>query len=123
MKYNGTETNIPQNFRTIRQQVIWGNRHILLKGKELFFKNWIEIDENGKISEKSIIEKLKSKHNWISEIAQIKKAVPKDWVQLMQKEDSINTKVKMNKMIKIQQKKYNRNDSKRHLQVINYTRQ
>ena len=113
MKYNGTETNIPQNFRTIRQQVIWGNRHILLKGKELFFKNWIEsdiiyindiIDENGKISEKSIIEKLKSKHNWISEIAQIKKAVPKEWVQLMQKEDSINTKVKMNKMIKIQQK-------------------
>ena len=34
-------TKIPSNFRTIRQEIIWGNQHIKFKNKSLIYLNWI----------------------------------------------------------------------------------
>jgi hypothetical protein len=32
---------IPSNFRTVRQEIIWGNQHIKFKNKSLIYLNWI----------------------------------------------------------------------------------
>ena len=86
MKY-ANKDNPPNNFRLVRQQIIWGNQHIALKGKCLILKNWINssilyvndiLDNEGKISENTILSKLDEKQNWISESNQLKTAVPKE---------------------------------------------
>ena len=113
IEYKNTNDNIPINFRNIRQEVIWGNKYITLKGKSLLFTNWINsnliyindiIDEKGNISENYILRKLKFKHNWMIEITKIKNAIPKDWTLVLQKHDSIKTKVKMHNKITIKDK-------------------
>ena len=113
IKYKNTNDNIPVNFRNIRQEVIWGNKYITLKGKSLLFTNWIKsnliyindiIDEKGNISENYILQKLKFKHNWMIEITKIKNAIPKEWTLVLQKHDSIKTKVKMHNKITIKDK-------------------
>ena len=110
IKYRNTDKDIPNEFRTIRQQIIWGNKHIKLKGKSLIFKNWIDsnikyindiIDEEGNISENLIYTKLKARSNWISEISQIKKALPKSWINILKRNDSRKTKVRTVSEIKI----------------------
>ena len=113
IKYKNTNDNIPVNFRNIRQEVIWGNKYITLKGKSLLFTNWINsnliyindiIDEKGNISENYILQKLKFKHIWMIEITKIKNAIPKEWTLVLQKHDSIKTKVKMHNKITIKDK-------------------
>jgi hypothetical protein len=32
-------TKIPSNFRTVRQEIIWGNQHIKFKNKSLIYLN------------------------------------------------------------------------------------
>jgi hypothetical protein len=38
----GRENKSPHNFREIRKQIIWGNKHIKYKGKCLVKVNWIK---------------------------------------------------------------------------------
>ena len=80
-------TKIPSNFRTIRQEIIWGNQHIMFKNKSLIYFNWINdgiifingiVDHKGKLSENFILKKLSLKTNWISEFTQLKKSIPKN---------------------------------------------
>jgi hypothetical protein len=63
-------TKIPSNFRTIRQEIIWGNQHIKFKNKSLIYFNWINdgiifindiVDHKGKLSENFILKKLSLK--------------------------------------------------------------
>ncbi len=72
----------PQNFREIRKQIILNNEFITFKNKTILFQNWIKsgliyindiIDDQGKISENYIINKLIKKSNWISEINILKR--------------------------------------------------
>jgi hypothetical protein len=39
------------------------------------------LNENGEISQNLILDKLKYKHNWISEFICLKKAIPNEWYQ------------------------------------------
>ena len=80
----------------IASQYIWGNKFIKYKKKMLLFKNWINsdirtikdlLDEQGKISEEVILRKLTDKHNWMSQITIIKKAIPEIWLQLLKNSD------------------------------------
>ena len=110
IKYRNSDKYLPNEFKTIRQQLIWGNKRIKLKGKSLIFRNWIDsnikyindiIDEEGNISENLIYTKLKTRSNWISEITQIKNAIPKSWINILKRNDSRKTKVRTVSEIKI----------------------
>ena len=81
LKYK-KDTLTSLNYKNIRQEILWGNRHIRLEGKSLIYRHWIRnniifindiIDEEGNISEKIILNKLTNKKNWISELAKLKK--------------------------------------------------
>jgi hypothetical protein len=48
----------------------------------MFFVNDI-IDINGKITQEFIFHKLKNKSNWISEFSILKKAFPKNWIDIL----------------------------------------
>jgi hypothetical protein len=67
IRCGGGHVKQPTTYYDIRQQVLWGNKHITFKGKSLVFKNWIDskiitvndlIDKYGHISEASILSKL-----------------------------------------------------------------
>ena len=74
-------TNL-SNFSFLTQP-IWGNEYFKFKNKLLYFKNWIEgdinfvkdlFDKNGCfISEQYLCNKLKNKHNWMTEYLTLKK--------------------------------------------------
>ena len=92
----------PHNFREIRKQIIRNNEFITFKNKTILFQNWIKsgliyindiIDDQGKISENYIINKLIKKSNWISEINILKKAMPNEWIDALQSDSSIHTVV------------------------------
>jgi hypothetical protein len=53
------------------------------------------------ISEYKIIVKLRNKENWISELNILKKAIPKQWKDIIMSQDSIKTQVIPQKYIKI----------------------
>ena len=92
VEFGGGQTKTPTNFREIRNQNIWGNTYIKFNNKSLIYKNWIDsnllyvndiTDENGRVSQDYLIEKLKNKINFFSEFSRLKKAIPKEWyVQL-----------------------------------------
>ena len=93
----------PKTFYDIRQQVIWGNKYIKLKGKCLVYKHWIDsnivyvndlLSDDGSICELIILTKLNKTQNWIIEYLRLKKAIPKTWLTLLTTESSIRTKVK-----------------------------
>ena len=102
LQIGGGETNTPINFRNIRNEIIWGNKNIKFNNKPIIMLNWINsdllyindiIDENGDISEKYILNKLKIKSNWIAELSILKQAIPKNWQNILQTENSVKTKV------------------------------
>lgn len=101
----GGKREYPQNFRNIRNQILWGNRYIQFDNKPLFFKNWIDsglifvndiIDRNGKLSETHIFHKLKVKENWISEYFKLKLAIPKTWIDEISSTSSLRTQITTN---------------------------
>lgn len=101
-------SKIPTDFRNIRKQIIWGNRFIKLNNNPIILSNWINsniiyindiIDENGDITEKYILDKLKNKTNWMTEFVKVKKAIPKEWIEVLKSENSIKTKVNINKSL------------------------
>ena len=55
------------------------------------------IDENGDIRQNFILNKLKNKTNWIAEFMTIKRAIPKEWIDILQSESSIKTTVNIDK--------------------------
>jgi len=67
VEFGGGQTKTPTNFREIRNQNIWGNKYIKFNNKSLINKNWIDsnllyvndkTDENGRVSEDYLTEKL-----------------------------------------------------------------
>jgi hypothetical protein len=67
--------------------------------KYLIFKEWINsgiffndvIDKNGKITQEFILQKLKNKSYWISEFSILKKASPKNWIDILKTESSVKS--------------------------------
>ena len=106
-----TCTTLPTDFHTIRQQLLWGNKHIQFKGKGIIFKSWIESGilfvndiihpSSGKIDEHIILDKLKNKSNWISQINIIKNVIPRIWKIALNSNASTKTYVKTTLEIKI----------------------
>lgn len=108
IQFRGVETEMPKNYLNIRKQIIWGNKKILFKKKPLMMINWIKcdliyindiLDENGNITENFILSKLKLKQNWISELAILRQAIPKEWINILRTESSIKSKVNINSSI------------------------
>ena len=92
----------PVTFTEIRKQIIWNNKFILFKNKTLVFENWIKsgiifindiLDDKGCFSQRIILDKLKNKSNWISEINILKKSIPGKWYDILRTENSIKTTV------------------------------
>ena len=107
---NHKKVTEPSNFRTVRQQIIWGNQFIKIRGKCILFDKWLEsdivyindiIDDSGEISENFILQKLHNKSNWISEICQVRKAIPNTWLSKLKQDDSRKTRVQTNEHIGI----------------------
>ena len=99
----GGSTTEPVTFAQIRQQVIWGNKFVTVKGKPLFLKKWISskivfvndlLDCNNVLNSNSICHKLTSTKNWMVEFALILKALPKIWLNKIRSSASLKTKVK-----------------------------
>ena len=68
--------------------------------KSLVFYNWLRSgickisdvwdgNKNKWITEKSLLQKLKQKHNWMGEFFEIKQAIPKQWLSILREEDVI----------------------------------
>ena len=105
---NKKEIAIPKNYRSIRQELIWGNKFIKFNGKCLLYNKWIYdnilyindiIDENGNVNETIIFEKLSNKSNWMTEIIRLKRAIPKNWLTILKTEQSVKTQVRMKEKI------------------------
>ena len=82
----------PKENTGIQKEILWGNDSLLFKGKSLMFKNWIEsgiitvndiINDRGEISEGLILDKLRIKTNWISEVNIMYKSFPKEWKRIL----------------------------------------
>jgi hypothetical protein len=54
-------------------------------------------DENGRISQDYLIEKLKNKINIFSEFSRLKKAIPKEWYVQLSEEKSVKTTINIKK--------------------------
>ena len=103
IKFNENKEMDEINFKSIRQQVIWGNKHIKFNGKCLIYNNWIKdnilyindiLDENGKISQNFLLNKLSNHCNWFSDYTKLIKAIPLNWKKVLQTDESIKTKIK-----------------------------
>ena len=64
----------------------------------IFFVNDI-IDNYGKITQEFILHKLKNKSNWISEFIILKKAFPKNWIDILKTESSVKSIVNTKKRL------------------------
>ena len=73
-----------------------GQQFIKFDHKTLLFNNWINsdliylndiLDENGEISHNFILTRLNIS-NWITEFTIMKKAIPKEWVDIIKTENS-----------------------------------
>ena len=103
----GGGNKAPQNATEIRQEIIWGNKHIQCKGKTLFFPNWHEcnlnfvddlLNEKGHFkSGEEIFSQLKNKTNWLMEYKIILKCIPRLWKEKIQ---DCNMNIKINKSFK-----------------------
>ncbi|CAG2204340.1 unnamed protein product [Mytilus edulis] len=109
IKNGGGKTKVPDNYRDIRKQVIWGNQYIKTCGKSLYYSHWVKeniifvndvIDDKGEISHK-ILDKLKKKQNWIAELFSLRKALPKSWIQKLKGNISKHTKINITQDIKM----------------------
>jgi len=92
----------PNTFYQIRKQILWGNKYIKYAGKPLLFTHWIDsnvlyidhiLNNQGKIDETLLLQKLKTKTNWASEVVKIKQAVPNHWKQKKTSHESTHTNV------------------------------
>ena len=105
IKTGGGQLSSPLTFSNVRKQILWANIFISLENKYLLFKEWINsgiffndvIDKNGKITQEFILQKLKYKSYWISEFSILKKASPKNWIDILKTESSVKSIVNINK--------------------------
>jgi hypothetical protein len=58
-------------------------------------------DNNGKITQEFILHKLKNKSNWISEFSILKKAFPKNWIDILKTESSVKSIVNILPLLSI----------------------
>jgi hypothetical protein len=54
-------------------------------------------DENGRVSQDYLIEKLKNKINFFGEFSRLKRAIPKEWYVQLSEEKSVKTTIKSSK--------------------------
>jgi hypothetical protein len=54
-------------------------------------------DENGRVSQDYLIEKLKNKVNFFSEFSRLKKAMPKEWYVQLSEGKSVKTTINIKK--------------------------
>ena len=110
LQINQLTTLKPNTYKSIRKSVICGNRYIKFRGQCLIFKNWIEsgiifindiIDINGNISDVFLLNKLRNKCDWISEISKLKAAIPTSWKTILKDEHSIKSKIKTSSKLRI----------------------
>jgi hypothetical protein len=99
----------------IRKEILWGNKFIKCNNKSLLFKNWIDSDiifvndiisDIGLIDTNIILNKLKNKSNWISEINMLKKAIPNRWKNVLSTSASVNTRVNTKLILSCQNKSF-----------------
>ena len=111
---NNINVKEPDNFRKIRQELIWGNKYIKFQGKCLIYSTWINdnilfvndlIDNSGEISQNFLLDKLTSKGNWFAQYTKLKKANPDSWISKLKSLDSRMTNVHTELTIKLISKK------------------
>jgi hypothetical protein len=56
-------------------------------------------DENGRVSQDYLIEKLKNKIIFFSEFSRLKKAIPKGWYVQLSEQKSVKTTINIKKKI------------------------
>jgi hypothetical protein len=87
VKTGGGQLPNSKYLANIRNQLIWVNKYIKVKGQSLLFNNWINsnliyindlLNEKGKLSKEFICKNLKCKVNWISEIYTFKKGLSRE---------------------------------------------
>jgi hypothetical protein len=65
----GGQLNSPLTSSNVRKQILWRNRFITFEKKKNFLKNGLIvndiIDNNDKITQEFILNKLKNKSNWM----------------------------------------------------------
>ena len=92
VKDNKTKADSSVDALTIRQGIIWANKNIVYRGKQLWFNNWIKskilyvedlFDGEGNFSTNQLYQKLIHKQNWIAEMQILKKAIPADWFNVL----------------------------------------
>jgi predicted ATPase len=85
---------------------MYSNKYIKFNNKSLIYKNWIDsnllyvndiTDENGRVSQDYLIEKLKNKIIFFSEFSRLKKAIPKEWYVQLSEEKSVKTTINIKK--------------------------
>ena len=83
------------NSGKVKAQIIWGNDLIKFNKKPLYFSNWIKsniiyindlLNEKGELQEGYIRDKLVDKRNWMVETCILKRAIPKDWYEMILEE-------------------------------------
>ena len=98
MARNKNANKSPQinTFDQTRKQMLWGNQEIKYFSKCLIFQEWIKsniffvndlINEKGEIAENVIYNKIINKSNWISQINEIKVALPNSWKFILKSEN------------------------------------
>jgi hypothetical protein len=65
--------------------------------KFVFVKKFENEKINGKITQEFILHKLKNKSNWVSEFSILKKAFPKNWIDILKTESSVKSIVNIKK--------------------------
>ena len=100
---NNIQTETSPNYRTVRQEILWGNKNIKFENNCLIYPAWIKdgiifvndiIDHHGNISQKIILNKLSIKTNWMSEFSRLIKSIPGNWKKILKSRDSIHSNVK-----------------------------
>ena len=75
--------------------------HLVFRAGELVGGNMLYMnditDENGRVSQDYLIEKLTNKINIFSEFSRLKKAIPKEWYVLLSEEKSVKTTINIKK--------------------------
>ena len=54
-------------------------------------------DENGRVSQDYLIEKIKNKTFFLCEFSRLKKTIPKEWYVLFSEENSVKTSINIKK--------------------------
>ena len=86
-------TNTPSTSEAVRKEILWHNHRIQFNGKSLNFHHWAlsgilrinDICTDGQISVEKIKNTLRNRSNLYFEFSKLMKAIPKEWINLLDK--------------------------------------